>query len=61
LHETARPKGKFTVYEGQQTARNIERNFVHSHRNVHCLKKETEHHPSPHVEKVEKDPIQSTE
>jgi hypothetical protein len=31
------PQGVITVYGNQQTARNIERDFVPSQRNVHCL------------------------
>jgi hypothetical protein len=31
------PQGVITVYGNQQTARNIERDFVPGQRNVHCL------------------------
>jgi hypothetical protein len=31
------PQGVITVYDNQQTARNIERDFVLGQRNVHCL------------------------
>jgi hypothetical protein len=31
------PLGAITVYGNQQTARNIERDFVPVQRNVHCL------------------------
>jgi hypothetical protein len=31
------PQGAITVYGNKQTARNIERDFVPSQRNVHCL------------------------
>jgi hypothetical protein len=31
------PQGVITVYGNQQTARNIERDFVLGQRNVHCL------------------------
>jgi hypothetical protein len=31
------PLGAITVYDNQQTARNIERDFVPGQRNVHCL------------------------
>ena len=31
------PQGAITVYGNQQTARNIERDFVLGQRNVHCL------------------------
>jgi hypothetical protein len=31
------PQGEITVYGNQQTARNIERDFVPGQRNVHCL------------------------
>jgi hypothetical protein len=31
------PQGMITVYGDQQTARNIERDFVPGQRNVHCL------------------------
>jgi hypothetical protein len=31
------PQGVITIYGNQQTARNIERDFVLGQRNVHCL------------------------
>jgi hypothetical protein len=31
------PQGVITVYSNQQTARNIERDFIPSQRNIHCL------------------------
>jgi hypothetical protein len=31
------PQGVITVYGNQQTARNIERDFIPGQRNVHCL------------------------
>jgi hypothetical protein len=31
------PQGVITVYDNQQTARNIQRDFVPGQRNVHCL------------------------
>jgi hypothetical protein len=31
------PQGMITVYSDQQTARNIERDFVPGQRNIHCL------------------------
>jgi hypothetical protein len=36
------PQGVITVYGDQQTAHNIERDFVLGQRNVHCLMKERE-------------------
>jgi hypothetical protein len=36
------PQGVITVYGNQQTARNIERDFVPGQRNVHCLTTERE-------------------
>ena len=36
------PQGVITVYGDQQTARNIERDFVPGQRNVHCLTSERE-------------------
>jgi hypothetical protein len=36
------PQGVITVYDDQQIARNIERDFVPGQRNVHCLTAERE-------------------
>jgi hypothetical protein len=43
------PQGMITVYGNQQTARNIERDFVPGQRNVHCLttqRKVWQNHPN---------------
>jgi hypothetical protein len=37
VHENPGPQGAITVYGNQQTACNIERDFVPGQRNVHCL------------------------
>jgi hypothetical protein len=36
------PQGAITIYEDQLVARNIERDFIHGQRNVHCLTTECE-------------------
>jgi hypothetical protein len=45
------PQGTITIYGDQQTAKNIERDFIPGQRNVHCLTTECEDTSSPHTNK----------
>jgi hypothetical protein len=48
------PPGAITIYGDQQVARNIERDFVPSQRNMHCLTTECEDPNSPRPNKGKK-------
>jgi hypothetical protein len=48
------PQGVITVYGDQQTARNIERDFIPGQRSVHCLTIECEGSGSQHSAKGKK-------
>jgi hypothetical protein len=57
------PQGTITVYDNQQTARNIERDFVPSQRNVHCLttQREVSEATRPAANEHEKAQLQSND
>jgi hypothetical protein len=57
------PQGVITVYGNQQTARNIERDFVPGQRNVHCLttQREVPEATRPTVNEHEKAQLQSND
>jgi ribonuclease HI len=57
------PQGAITVYDNQQAARNIERDFVPGQRNVHCLtaKREVPESASPTAKDHEKAQLQSND
>jgi hypothetical protein len=57
------PQGVITVYENQQTARNIERDFVPGQRNVHCLtmQREVPEATRPAANEHEKAQLQSND
>jgi hypothetical protein len=48
------PQGAITIYGDLQTARSIERDFVPSQRNVHCLTTECKDTNSPRATKSKK-------
>jgi hypothetical protein len=50
----AGPQGVITIYGDQQAARNIERDFVLGHRNMHCLMTECEDTSMPRTTKNKK-------
>jgi hypothetical protein len=52
------PQGVITVYGNQQTARNIERDFVPGQRNVHCLTTQREVSEATHPAADEKVKVQ---
>jgi hypothetical protein len=47
------PQGAITIYGDQQTAHNIDSDFVPGQRNVHCLTSEGEGPSNPHIKKAE--------
>jgi hypothetical protein len=57
------PLGAITVYGNQQTARNIERDFIPGQRNVHCLtaQREVPASASPTDKKHDKAQLQSND
>jgi hypothetical protein len=57
------PQGAITVYGNQQTARNIERDFVPGQRNVHCLtaQREVPESASPTAREHDKAQLQSND
>jgi hypothetical protein len=57
------PQGMITVYGNQQTARNIERDFVPGQRNVHCLttQREVSEATRPAADKKVKAQLQSND
>jgi hypothetical protein len=57
------PQGTITVYGNQQTARNIERDFVPDQRNIHCLttQREVPEATHPAANEHEKAQLQSND
>jgi hypothetical protein len=57
------PQGAITVYGNQQTARNIERDFVPGQRNVHCLtaQRKVPESASPTAKEHDKAQLQSND
>jgi hypothetical protein len=57
------PQGVITVYGNQQTARNIERDFVPGQRNIHCLttQREVPEATRPAANEHEKEQLQSND